>query len=66
MTKRRRGGRGGREIQTLETRGESETERKVIDTFRAQGAIKFTLNLPHDTVSIRWKSQEEKDGLGYN
>lgn len=55
-----------RETQTHKTLRENEAERKAIAIFRAQGTIKFILNLPHDTVSIRQRrARKQKDRPSY-
>lgn len=66
MTKRKVEEEEGRKTQTCKTPRKNEAERKAIVIFRAQGAIKVILNLPHDTVSTRQRrAREQKDGPSY-
>lgn len=62
MTKREgeEEGERGRETQTCKTPRENKAERKATATFRAQDAIKFILNLPHDTVSVKTEKPGRK------
>lgn len=53
MTKRVVEKEEGRIIKTCKTSRKNKAERQAIATFRAQGAIKFILNLPQETVSTR-------------